>query len=1558
MRYTSHIIGLVAGVSLLAVCVYLAHRHGVTPPRPGDAPAPAVAAAATGTTTGVPAPHAQSGGVPDPAAIAAAEDARTNVASPWAVHDLADDASRDAWSDAVRAREEAERPAAESAAAKADVPTTGEEGGSTYQFVTVRDGRVYVRATRNENAAISAAANLVRAPPYTLDGTGTTVAVWDAGSVRISHQEFTGRLTLRNSVAAHIHSTHVGGTIAAAGVNAAAKGMAPASKLDSYDWNFDTAEMITAAMATPGQAGKIQLSNHSYGFQAGWFGGTWYGTWSTNRESDSFGMYDAFAAELDAIAYNAPYYLHFKAAGNDRNDTAPSTGTFFTYFDQTGSHVKPYDPNTDPFSDNWDNGGYDSLPLEANAKNIMTVGAVNDAVSGGLRSLADGTMSSFSSWGPTDDGRIKPDLVANGVSLFSSSSLGDASYYNSSGTSMATPSAMGAAALLIQHYGRTFPGNYMRASMIKGLLLHTADDRGAAGPDYQFGWGLINAHAAVRQIDAHALNTNALRMVEDTIAASGQTNVYRFQWDRGSPIKATLCWTDPAGAARSGMDNRSSVLVHDLDLRVISPGGITNFPFVLSVTNPVAPATTGDNRLDNVEQVLIAAPSEQGEYEVRVALGGALTTGTQAYAMLIGGATVAPQIHHTALINTTNATTPYVVEALITSEVILDPGRQKLIWNTSGPGPPWFTNDLALVSNDLYRAEIPGQAQGTTVYYYLEAAAANGIVGRSPVTAPAQVHRFTVVEAFTLFVTGQPTEVPGVTPAYGFNSFPSGVTVHASAPYYSPPTNGMRDVCVGWVGCCGIPSAGTTNSLDFVIIRNAFLEWQWSKAYSLVQSSGPSGVINAESWWVSGTTGQTVVAQAPMALNGTNYMFAGWSVDGLRLPDATNRATNPAGGIFMQAPRQAVAQYLPETQDLDNDGVADWWEQYYFGGLSTALNVDHDGDGFSSLKEYQDQTDPQDAGSVPMPPSIAHTPLENPQGLPAPWAVGVAATDNDRVDQVLLEWRRNGGAWLNVTLALTQISGVYTGIIPAPGFTGDQFQYRLLARDGAGLQSAAGPYAFSVAYPVAMLSPADFGTLELPRNSDTREILTIGNAGHDDLTWTLRHYPVGLNEGAEQGTNGWTHGGTLDAWHIASWRAYSGTNAWYLGSDASRQYPDSVKAWLQSPPVLLGTNALFSFRQWLSTEALKDATHAWDGAIVELSTNHGASFAQIAPVGGYPYAIYGHSASAFTNETPCFAGTGGWQQVEFNLAAYAGQTVRLRLLFGADGFVVNEGWYVDDLAVTPYGGADDWISTAYSNGNIVAQDEFAVQVFARTDTLAPGEIRRAILYLESNDPLQPAQVAPIALHNISRVIEVSTSGAGTVTPPGPVWMILGQSTNFLIAAGAYHAIGDIQTNGISAGGAFGGTVTNFIWANIGFAAGTGTLHVVFAPDLTTNGVPLGWLVAYGLTNDPPGTEALADQDLDTMQAWEEYIAGTDPTAATSRLAIAQLAAMGTNAGTFVTMTWGSVTGRVYTIYAATNDPSFFSPLPLEHPATPPLNTYTGAAPLTGFFRLGVAWPGE
>jgi hypothetical protein len=471
-----------------------------------------------------------------------------------------------------------------------------------------KEGPLY-RHTLNTNAAISTGADLIRqTAPYNLDGSGVKVGVWDAGSVLNTHQEFrTNRVTKRNaSVATDDHATHVTGTIAATGVDARAKGMAPAVAVDSYDWNSDYSEMTAAGAASAGDSSRIPISNHSYGYGA------------TNVD---MGRYETEAATTDALARGLPFYLVFWAAGNEQDELTAL-------------------------------GGYQSITFVGLAKNILTIGAVNDAVNGGVRSPTNGTMSTFSSWGPCDDGRIKPDLVANGVSLYSTIDSATNAYAQTgwSGTSMASPNAAGSAVLLQQLYRTNFSGQFLRASTLKGLLIHTADDLGRPGPDYQYGWGLINVKAAADVILGHKASLGSPKLIEGTITATNKVQTHTFTWDGTNAIRATLVWTDPAGVAQTNdADIRTRNLIHDLDLKVTAPNSNASLPYVMPfvgvwTTNAMTNvAVTGTNRVDNVERVDLPTPTQAGTYTVTVGMYGTnVLTTNQVYSLILSGGVNVP----------------------------------------------------------------------------------------------------------------------------------------------------------------------------------------------------------------------------------------------------------------------------------------------------------------------------------------------------------------------------------------------------------------------------------------------------------------------------------------------------------------------------------------------------------------------------------------------------------------------------------------------------------------------------------------------------------------------------------------------------------------------------------------------------------------------------------------------------------------------------------------------------------------------------------------------------
>lgn len=522
-------------------------------------------------------------------------------------------------------------------------------GGGLRELVGIdEDGDLLFFETKNVNAAISTGADQLHLSPYTLDGSGLLLGVWDGGSVLETHQEFnegtTSRVNVRDGAASSDHATHVGGTVAAAGVSASAKGMAPAATIESYQWTNDISEMTAAAATGPGQFNtKIYLSNHSYGFSYGWRnsgGWIWNGTGGDQNAYDAnFGQYSSTTVNLDSLAYNAPYYLIFWAAGNENND-GPNNGNTVTINGTSGVN---YNSSIHPQNDGDYRNGFETIGDHGVAKNLITVGAANDGVTSGQRDPSKATIASFSSTGPTDDGRIKPDLVGNGVGLTSPRNSSNTAYGSKSGTSMASPNLTGSAALLVDHYRNLFPGSAMRASTLKGLLIHTASDIGNPGPDYTYGWGLVNVKEAADLLSDHQASPAKKRLIEDQVSTAVTTKTQSFLWDGVSPIKATISWTDPAGSSTNAHDLRTPTLRNNLNLKLIAPNGTEYFPFVMpfvgtwTVASMSQNATTGINNTDNVEQVLVSTSGQTGNWQAVVSYTGALTNSVQDYGLIISG---------------------------------------------------------------------------------------------------------------------------------------------------------------------------------------------------------------------------------------------------------------------------------------------------------------------------------------------------------------------------------------------------------------------------------------------------------------------------------------------------------------------------------------------------------------------------------------------------------------------------------------------------------------------------------------------------------------------------------------------------------------------------------------------------------------------------------------------------------------------------------------------------------------------------------------------------------
>jgi hypothetical protein len=380
-----------------------------------------------------------------------------------------------------------------------------------------------------------------------LTGKGVVIGIGD-DSNPLQHLDFNTRIINRNPTEAGTHGIHVMGTMGGAGIiNERFAGYAP--KATMVVQNFSN--MIAYSPQYVKDYGMV-VTNNSYGGDV--------------NNCETFGIYDLYSYILDRQAFQMPYLQHVFAAGNSGTSTC------------------------NPFPAGFANvlSGYQT------AKNVISVGNTTD----------NSTIYSQSSRGPVRDGRLKPEIMAQGTGVTSTISVN--LYGGGTGTSMSSPAVAGGLTLLTERYRQLHSNQNPKNALLKALVCNGAVDRGNEGPDYRYGFGWMNLLRSVKMLESGSYKNDSI--------AHEATNDFTIQVPANTAqIKVMLYWNDPAAPVLSAQN-----LVHNLDLKVVREG-LETLPRLLDPTPAKvnAIATTGVDNINNMEQVTIDNPTE-GSYTISV----------------------------------------------------------------------------------------------------------------------------------------------------------------------------------------------------------------------------------------------------------------------------------------------------------------------------------------------------------------------------------------------------------------------------------------------------------------------------------------------------------------------------------------------------------------------------------------------------------------------------------------------------------------------------------------------------------------------------------------------------------------------------------------------------------------------------------------------------------------------------------------------------------------------------------------------------------------------------
>lgn len=1082
---------------------------------------------------------------------------------------------------------------------------------------------------------------------YGLTGTGVRVGGLDTG-VDITHPDIAGKMVTNNPADPHYpggwaefdangnivpnslprdtdqHGTHTSGTMIGGSASGFAIGVAPGAKL-------------MHGLVIPGGSG-------SFGQVAG--GMEWIIDPDNNPNTDD-----------GADVVN----MSLGATGTFTEMVAPSDN-------MVAAGVFP------SFSIGNSGPGANTTGSPGNVPSAFGVGATD----------RNDVIASFSSRGPVTwnvapyvGTYIKPDISAPGVQIFSSVPGGEWQYagdgFTWSGTSMAAPHVSGTVALMRQ------ANPSLTVDTIKQLLAQTSLDLGTAGQDNNYGWGRVNAFAAVTAALAGVgtldgvVSSSAGGFVDNAMVRITDTGQRVFTDASGHYNMKLVAGSHTVEFSRFGYQTQTAPVTITANQTSTLNATMSQLPSG-AIAGLVTDATSGAGISASISvklggQVVVtgATNPSTGAYNITLPVG--------TYDLVFSPSFPYPLTTKLNNVVTQSATTTLNVpldpaEVLLVDDdagdtyetffqqAITGAGRSCITVNT----PPsaadmsqfeavvWFTGDdytTTLSSSDEAAIAafldggghlfITGQEIGYDVggdpffTNYLHADYVQDDVKLGAVQGNAASP---VGNGFACDIKGgtgannqaYADEIDALTPAVPAFFYNPGV------PEATTPTNTfVKNVNVGGQAATSSGGAGLSYEGAYRLVYFSF------GFEAIASASDRNAVMDRVLDWLQGfpkivhtplgDTEDTQHAYAVRALITSDFLPLApatfrlvYSVNGgpdATLPMAATGTPNEYAASIPAQPLESEVAYYIQAADVEGHTTTDPL------GAPTSRHA------FNVAKDVED-------------PVIVHTPLRDTNDRTGPYTVRASVSDNLGIEAVYLLYSKNNGLYhrVQMTLPPNPVQGdppaEYVGQIPGPTVVGDRIDYYILAMD----RSYAGN---------AARFPA----------SGTNHFTIVEEFVWDFETDNGNYIPAG---------NVWEWGVPASG----PGAAHSGTKLWatILGGN----YPNSANATLDLPPITIAADrpyTSFSFWHWYNME------NEYDGGNVKISTDGGATFQIITPARGYD--ATSRSTNAGIPSQPCFTNVHElWQNDVFDLSSFAGQEVILRFHFGSDGSVNRSGWYLDD----------------------------------------------------------------------------------------------------------------------------------------------------------------------------------------------------------------------------------------------------------------------------------------